>query len=1504
MFSSKKFLRYFTTFFLSLAIQSIFFFLHKNGYGTIFYKEQLNYLFIIINSLAAVSMQYCLTKNETNNTSFYIILIFAISYGLCSYALIQQKTISQAIIFTLFPILYLFFKDMYTQNSFYKYSILLAVFMSLNMITSMGIISILFILLIVSTFFNHKQQLSHIIYFLFSSIISFALSAFFSLPQLYDLNVANKEITYSGFQEYHSLSVILSRLLFGSVSSTAFIENNGINLYFGMFPLLCLCLYFISKNITRKEKIFVIVSICACIITFNYSPILYLVSIKSSSVNQYNPVCFVFSFFLLLISFKGATYIKDFEKKSLILALFSFMVFSCLTLLITKQNFSPLSIMTCIIISIIYALICFSSRNKEGFHQLLLLICIVELSANAFLSSFAEFIPTTVSNNSVLSNINFNYLTQTTKPSDTVDITPDESTNNESAYNSYIEQYYDADMHTNLEKLELYCTYALNMDTSAYSDPKEKFNDLFQAVGFNTELFIDSPSASITFESTPNYQIIDQGHNVFHLIGTPRPQNLELIYAKYTLQLPDTDIYILNNNDDSVLHFKPSDNNCSGYINLPLSPYYGFNFHVNICTLNESAYSQLVSFISAAKISTNTNTSMTPYYWGLPISSVSLFIFILLILMRKKGIFNWDLNQKIETFQNSKVFRFIISWIKQNKIYIIAFAFPFCCFVLYMVLFNISPFGTATLWDGDGALSVFPYLYDASKQMQTGHFIFSPNQGYGNGLFALPLYYYVIALFIKADHFLTAYHFILALLMGCASVSMVFYIRNRHCTNSKQLGSNCYWVLLPAFVYSLSSYMFTMHAYFMWLILIAFLPILIWSLEQLLYSKKAFLYILLLSLFMCTEIQLSYYICIFLCLVFLFADHKNIKDFFLSGLRFSLCSILAACNSYIYISGMFASKTQSGYTSLDSVKPSFGFFGSYFDIFMHHMPFTNLESVSQDNTNIALYVSILCVILAILYIFNRSVPLKNRIKRLLPIILLYFTFNEQISAYIINGFHYQTLVPNRHAFLVIFLLAVTGYDGLLYLSKNSLFEINLVLSLCTILFVLCAVFSSQISKISIIATFVSLIIYAGILVIGKKRNLKKAQNLFVILCGIIMFTNGLYTTSQYNLYGMNLFGNYQEIEDYIDKNLNLATNNYRVNFTASPLANTGMVYGVSSTDLFQSCISNDILNYHSLYGGTTGTNFVRNTYASTPVNNSLFSIKYIFYPTSSTVEEKDLDSYKYLTCKNNYYILENTHAAPLLYTVPLSTKDFTFINYSPIDVNEMVKEIQPEYDDVYQLSLISYNDKNTEMPNSYSYYSSMDQPITPDEATTLLNTTIDPTVRSEDYYVRIYITPTESGYAYFYAGEYIPLGYLNKGQNYSFDIYGPKLIEPEKYIFFTINEKSANHLYTYLDTHQLSDVKIQNNIISGISDIDTECYTQIMMPYNSNWKAYIDGSEVPIETNSSSIMYIKTPSGRHSIEIKYTYSLSGSYIITIIGWIITFIFGLLTFIHKKKDILQ
>lgn len=153
------------------------------------------------------------------------------------------------------------------------------------------------------------------------------------------------------------------------------------------------------------------------------------------------------------------------------------------------------------------------------------------------------------------------------------------------------------------------------------------------------------------------------------------------------------------------------------------------------------------------------------------------------------------------------------------------------------------------------------------------------------------------------------------------------------------------------------------------------------------------------------------------------------------GVRFGLSSLLGAGNCYFIIANTLQSSYDSGYNEIDASFPSFGLHTNFLEQWKKHMIFSPAPSVSSDNGLLNVYCGIITLLLVLLYFSVKKVSKKEKLKRLLPILLLYISFNEQVLSYLWGGLHYQTKVPNRFAFLLLFLIAELSYDGIRYIKR-------------------------------------------------------------------------------------------------------------------------------------------------------------------------------------------------------------------------------------------------------------------------------------------------------------------------------------------------------------------------------------------------------------------------------------------------------------------------------------
>ena len=91
--------------------------------------------------------------------------------------------------------------------------------------------------------------------------------------------------------------------------------------------------------------------------------------------------------------------------------------------------------------------------------------------------------------------------------------------------------------------------------------------------------------------------------------------------------------------------------------------------------------------------------------------------------------------------------------------------------------------------------------------------------------------------------------------------------------------------------------------------------------------------------------------------------------------------------------------------------------------------------------------------------------------------------------------------------------------------------------------------------------------------------------------------------------------------------------------------------------------------------------------------------------------------------------------------------------------------------------------------------------------------------------------------------------------------------------------------------------------IKGTSNYEKEGYTLFCFPYSSSWKAYIDGIETEVISPNNSYMLVKTPCGKHTVELVYdrTDTFYRFAFISMISWTITIFSAIISGIIKKRN---
>ena len=107
--------------------------------------------------------------------------------------------------------------------------------------------------------------------------------------------------------------------------------------------------------------------------------------------------------------------------------------------------------------------------------------------------------------------------------------------------------------------------------------------------------------------------------------------------------------------------------------------------------------------------------------------------------------------------------------------------------------------------------------------------------------------------------------------------------------------------------------------------------------------------------------------CIFLVIYFFTCKFENWKQFLFTGIRFAICSIIAAGNSFFVIYNTVNASKNLMYKSNDSILPTIGLHGNFLTQWKNYMLFIPTSTVTTDNNYAALYCGIISFSLFLLF---------------------------------------------------------------------------------------------------------------------------------------------------------------------------------------------------------------------------------------------------------------------------------------------------------------------------------------------------------------------------------------------------------------------------------------------------------------------------------------------------------------------------------------------------------
>ena len=859
----------------------------------------------------------------------------------------------------------------------------------------------------------------------------------------------------------------------------------------------------------------------------------------------------------------------------------------------------------------------------------------------------------------------------------------------------------------------------------------------------------------------------------------------------------------------------------------------------------------------------------------------------------------------------------IVCFFSDNSTCLISFLLVGFFMLLFMIRYNVSPFGHNSFLCGDAFHQIYPLLAVLHDKLRRGDNIFYYwNSGFGGDYLSAYSYYIssplnlLVCLFEKKD-ISSFISFTIALKIVLSAGTFGYFISRRNgCINNKS-----FYVALSC-CYALSTYICSYYFQTMWLDCIVIFPIIMLGYERMINERKFVLYTLSLAFSLVCNYYLSFMICVFLCLWFLIDEYKEMKEFLKKAIRFMSFSFLSACLSAVILIPSYIGLTKTVSASAEVVEHKW--YGNIFEVVRNMFILSTPKHTSYNNNAANIYCGSIVILFIFVYLFINQISIQRRIKMIALILFLLISMDEEILNFIWHGFHLQHQAPNRFGFLFVFFVLVVSAECLDNISGNVK-AIVLGLLFAIVLPILSYFFvdydSIIISKQIIILSeclFVSYTIILGI--IAFNNNTKKEKWNSVILSIIVVceiFFNALLVLN----YDLTDLGAKVLLLNKVENTYaSIAEPGvYRTEVSGSCIDNENAYYGMKGISIFNSTVNGWVPDFMCYMGAHIGYNRINNSYWPDYIND-MFGLKYIY--SYDEINKNMNNDYEKIYSDNLVKVYSNKDALSLGYGVSDKLKSYSFQDDYDISKNvnlfasdmiegtEILELINPQYQ-------ISYSGCEVGLGETDYFCLEYKQ----DKEAKEINISFSPPEKGK-YYIDVreinedYITLKVNGQlieqSMWMTNGLNLIGEISPNDKVDLiisDNNGVSYQENEMYslvrvLLYRENVDNLEKFIATLKSNQMSVEQINDNKLKGSVNLSANQILFTSIPYDNGWHVYENGKELKTIKLASTFLGVDAGEGYH--ELEFVYIPDGFYLGCAVSCITLFIFMFVFIIYKRK----
>ncbi|MDO4494635.1 MAG: YfhO family protein [Clostridiaceae bacterium] len=831
--------------------------------------------------------------------------------------------------------------------------------------------------------------------------------------------------------------------------------------------------------------------------------------------------------------------------------------------------------------------------------------------------------------------------------------------------------------------------------------------------------------------------------------------------------------------------------------------------------------------------------------------------------------------------------------------------------MLVYYCYNLFPFGETTILRMDlyhqyGPL--FAEFYDRVTNLKS--FLYSWQTGLGSPFIGNFFNYLsspsaIIMLILGHENMPEAIAGMIIAKAALAAGSFTYYLK-------KSQGRHDFTSAAFGVLYAMCGYFIAYYWNVMWIDAMVYFPLVVLGIENIINRRKPALYIAFLALTLLSNYYMGYMTCLFSVIYFLvyyfskyelgsldektpyvlsesgdkkYSFKSKVKGsiFLKSGFTFAFSSIAAAGLVAVALIPTFMILKSCSATS-GTFPEEYSSYYSIFDFLANHLASVKPTIRSSGDTVLPnVYCGVATLMLVPMYLFTKSVPLKEKATNVALLGVFYFSFNINFLNYIWHGFHFPNDLPYRFSFMYSFILLTLAYKAFVRLNEFSGRAIlGAGISVIGAIILIQKIGSKNVEEITILISLIFIVTYCLVFALVKNPQYQKSAVSVLLLCCVI----GEVACANTDRYSMdqpksNFVGDYAEFTELKEKLDEYdGGDDYRMDLTYNRARMDPAWYGYNGVSTFSSMAYEKLSNVQSdlgLYG-----NYI-NSYTyhlQTPVYNMMHSLKYIVDNNEDVTLESDyytelMSSGKFTAYENNYYL-------PIGFAVNSELEDwYTDLN-NPFTVQSDWFEYATGVTDVFGMMNI----------DEVQYYNM-------DEITSGLDT-------GDIYYTKsgsgegelTFILKTEETkhcYLYVNSRDFDSITITKKGEDFTQYtdepyIYDLGIVTPEEEIIvfikieesdygyidfypYFVNDDKLNEGYEILKRRQLNVTSFEETRITGTVSADEDALFFTSIPYDKGWTVKLDGKEIGesdyVALADSAYLSFKLPAGEHTVELSF-----------------------------------